>query len=48
MKLLATREDIFNEYTIEKFEAEFKKSFSIEEKIKLEDSERFLYIMKKK
>ena len=47
MKLLATREDIFNEYTMEKFEAEFQKSFSIEEKIKLEDSERFLYIMKK-
>jgi len=48
IKLLATREDIFNEYTIEKFEDEFQKSFSIEDKIKLEDSERFLYIMKKK
>ena len=47
MKLLATRDDIFNEYTMEKFEDEFQKSFSIEEKIKLEDSERFLYIMKK-
>lgn len=48
MKLLATREDIFNEYTIEKFEDEFQKFFSIEEKIKLEDSERFLFIMKKR
>jgi len=48
MKLLATREDIFNEYTLEKFEGEFQKSFSIEEKIKLKDSERFLYIMKKR
>lgn len=44
-RLLATREDVFNQYTIENFEKEFGKCFIINSKIKLEDSERILYIM---
>ena len=37
-RLLATREDVFNQYTIENFEKEFGKCFIINSKIKLEDS----------
>lgn len=48
IKLLSTREDIFDEYSMEKFEDEFKKFFTIETKIKLDNSERSIYIMKKK
>lgn len=47
-RLLSTRNDIFNEYNIDNFENEFGSQFSIEEKIKLDDSERYLYYMKKR
>jgi len=47
-RLLATREDIFNQYSRENFEKEFEKFFHIKDNIKLEDSERSLYIMQKK
>jgi len=46
-RLLRNRKDIFNEYSIEKFEEEFKKKFDIDESIKLKNSERILYKMKK-
>ncbi len=41
------REDIFDQYTHEDFEKEFKKYFRINSAIKLKDSERVLYIMEK-
>jgi len=46
-KLLATREDIFGEYNEESFEKTFSHYFTIQEKIKIKDSERVLYLMKK-
>ena len=47
-RLLSTRKDIFPEYTKENFESEFKKYFLIDETVKITDSERFIYIMKRK
>jgi len=44
-KLLTSRVDIFNEYTLEGFENFFKQKFEIHEKISIEGSERFLYLM---
>jgi len=46
-RLLVSREDIFDDYTKENFELEFKKYFAIQEFQQLEDSGRILYIMKK-
>jgi len=46
-RLLVSREDIFDNYTKENFESEFKKHFSFQTSEQLEDSERILYIMKK-
>jgi ribosomal protein L11 methylase PrmA len=46
-RLLSTREDIFDQYTQEGFENEFKKYFRIETLFKLKNSERILYIMEK-
>jgi len=45
---LVTREDIFDDYSKEKFEEEFKNFFIIHKKIELDDSERILYLMEKK
>jgi ribosomal protein L11 methylase PrmA len=45
-KLLKSRKDIFDKYTVEDFEKAFKTRFSIEEKIKIKESERHLYLMK--
>jgi len=47
-KLLATRKDIFTDYTRESFEEAFSERFSICEKVPIEESERFLYLMEKK
>jgi hypothetical protein len=47
-KLLATREDIFPDYTETGFEKAFEKSYKILEKAKVGDSKRTLYLMKKK
>ena len=47
-RLLVTREDIFDDYSKEKFEEEFKNFFIIHKKIELDDSERILYLMEKK
>ena len=47
-RLLVTREDIFDNYTLENFEKEFENFFDIRQKIGLDDSERTLYLMEKK
>jgi hypothetical protein len=46
-RLLATREDIFDEYSKENFELNFKKYFKLLKSVKLENSERFLYLFQK-
>jgi len=47
-QLLASREDIFDDYDRENFENEFKKKFNIVGSSKLENSERILYFMQKR
>jgi hypothetical protein len=47
-KLLASRVDIFPNYTIEQFEAEFGRLFSIERKELVGDSVRTLYCMRRR
>jgi len=46
-RLLATRRDIFTDYTEKKFEYEFKRFFGIIEKKKIKNTERVVYLMKK-
>lgn len=46
-KLLATREDIFNQYNLEDFERFFGARFAVREKVKLNESERYLYLMER-
>lgn len=47
-KLLASRKDIFNEYSIENFEKEFREYFKIIEKEEIKESERTLYLMERR
>jgi ribosomal protein L11 methylase PrmA len=47
-KLLASREDVFPDYTREGFEAEFSARFTIHKCEAVRDSERALYLMAKK
>lgn len=47
-RLLSRREDIFPDYTQQNFEEEFNEFFNILDSKKIEDSERTLYLMKKK
>ncbi|NIN92638.1 MAG: SAM-dependent methyltransferase [Candidatus Aenigmarchaeota archaeon] len=47
-RLLATRQDIFPDYTQGVFESEFRKYFEIENSVKIKDSERTLYLMKRR
>ena len=47
MRLLASREDVFPNYTRDGFEKTFKQVFTIEESIMVTGSERILYLMKK-
>ncbi len=47
-RLLATREDIFPDYTQPAFENDFKEYFTIKQFAKVNDSERILYLMKRK
>jgi hypothetical protein len=47
-KLLASRKDIFSNYTRESFEEAFMERFSIREKAVIKESERFLYLMEKR
>jgi hypothetical protein len=44
-KLLATREDIFPDYTLQVFENSFNKFFAISASVKIKDTERFLYLL---
>ena len=45
-RMLAIREDIFNNYTIDEFEAVFQRHFTLCDKQKIDDSERMLYLYK--
>lgn len=47
-RLLATREDIFPNYTYAGFEEAFKQSFEIQDSVKIADSHRTLYLMQRK
>jgi hypothetical protein len=47
-KLLSSRKDIFPNYTREAFEEAFAEHFTIREKVAVEESERFLYLMERK
>ncbi|MBK9925605.1 MAG: class I SAM-dependent methyltransferase [Anaerolineales bacterium] len=47
-KLLTSRKDIFPNYTRESFEEAFAERFTIREKVAVEESERFLYLMEKR
>lgn len=44
--LLATREDIFSDYTVEGFEAAFTEAFTLERREAIEGSERTLYLLR--
>ncbi len=46
-KLLASREDIFPNYTREGFEAAFREQFKFREAVEVRESERVLYLMEK-
>jgi len=46
-KLLLSREDIFDEYTLEDFERIFETRFKIQKKVKINESERHLYLMER-
>ena len=45
-RLLATRDDIFPDYTQEGFEKEFRKHFQVQDSTRIDNSERILYLMK--
>lgn len=47
-RLLSSREDIFDKYTIEGFEAAFSQNFMIREKVPVNDSERIMYWLERK
>ena len=47
-RLLASRLDIFDDYTIEGFEAAFQTQFKILQKVSVPESERTLYLMRAK
>lgn len=47
-KLLTMRKDIFPNYTQESFESEFNKLFTIYTSVKIKNSQRILYLMKRK
>ena len=46
-KLLSTREDIFSDYTQENMEKSFSKYFIIRSSIRIKNSERIIYLMRK-
>jgi len=48
LKLLASRKDIFPNYTRDAFEDAFTKWFKIHEKVAVRESDRFLYLMEKR
>jgi len=47
-KLLASREDIFPDYTKQGFESAFKEKFIVQEAVNVRESERVLYLMESK
>jgi ribosomal protein L11 methylase PrmA len=47
-KLLENREDIFHQYNQSDFEQNFKRQFTIHEKVLIRESERSLYLMERK
>lgn len=47
-KLLQSREDIFDEYTLEDFERVFESRFTIHNKVKINEAERHLYLMERR
>ncbi len=47
-RLLASRKDIFDTYTVEGFEKAFTSFFSLERKVLLPESDRILYLFKRK
>jgi len=47
-KLLASREDIFPDYTKQGFESAFREKFSVHEAVNVRESERALYLMESK
>ena len=47
-KILASRLDIFDNYTLEGFERAFGSYFVIHEKVKLREAERYLYLMERR
>jgi len=47
-RLLATREDIFPDYTRQAFEQEFSRCFTIDDSADISESQRRLYLMRKK
>ncbi len=47
-RLLTTREDIFSNYQQDVFESEFKKHFKILNSVKINDSERTIYLMQRR
>ena len=44
-RLLATREDIFNDYHVEGFERAFSQHFDVLERLPIEGTERTLYVL---
>ena len=47
-RLLLTREDIFDRYNRKSFEAEFAEYFTIENSVQIKESERIMYLMRRK
>jgi hypothetical protein len=48
IRLLSTREDVFPNYTIEGFENEFSQFFHIEKKVRVDNTERTMYLLRSK
>jgi hypothetical protein len=47
-RLLASRVDIFDHYTRDDFEEIFRQRFDILEAVQVRESERFIYLMRRK
>ena len=47
-RLLVSREDVFPGYTREGFERDFSRLFTIEEAVRIDDTDRILYLMRKR
>jgi len=47
-RLLTSREDIFTDYTVEKFTEAFQEKFTIHEVVSIQDSQRALFLMERK